>query len=197
MERDGAALVIDPGIFSEAAALDGADAVLITHEHADHLDPDKLTVACERSPQLRIYAHPSVVGQLGALGEAVEPVDVGQQFTAAGFQVKAYGGQHAEIHPDVPRIANLGYLIEGSVFHPGDSVGYVPDDATVQTLFVPINAPWLKLSESVDFVRAVAPAKAYALHDHLLSAAGAKIYGNNLAKLSGCDYQHLEPGTTI
>lgn len=195
--RDGAALVIDPGIFTEPTALDGADAVLITHEHADHLDVDKLTAAYERASRLTVYTHPSVAGQLTALGDAVVPVEAGQEFTAAGFRVRAYGGQHAVIHPDVPRIANLGFLIEESVFHPGDSVEYVPSDAEVEVLFVPLNAPWLKLSESVEFVRQVAPGRAYALHDHLLSAAGAQVYGGNLSRLGGCDYQRLEPGTTV
>jgi hypothetical protein len=67
----------------------------------------------------------------------------------------------------------------------------------VETLFLPINAPWLKLSESVEFVRAVAPRRAYALHDFLLSEAGIAVYGGNLAKLAGCDYHRLEPGTPL
>jgi hypothetical protein len=49
----------------------------------------------------------------------------------------------------------------------------------------------------VEFVRAVAPRRAYALHDHLLSAAGGKVYDTNLAKLANCDYERLAPGTTI
>jgi L-ascorbate metabolism protein UlaG (beta-lactamase superfamily) len=199
VERDDAVLVIDPGGFSEAEALDGADAVLITHEHFDHLDVDKLATARSRYPSLTIYAHPDVVGKLGALQEVAQPVNIGESFTAAGFEVRACGGQHAVIHPDIPRVANLGYLIEGSVYHPGDSVNPsdLPAGVQVETLFLPINAPWLKLSETVDFARAVAPRRAYALHDHLLSEAGAKVYGTNIGKLGGCDYARLEPGTTL
>lgn len=197
LERDGAVLVIDPGAFSEAESLDGADAVLITHEHADHFDPAKLTDALARRPDLTVYTHQAVADQLTALGGAVRTVAAGEAFTAAGFEIRAYGGQHAVIHADVPQIANLGYLIEGSVFHPGDSVHDVPDGVEVETLLVPVNAPWLKVSEAVDFARAVAPGRAYALHDHLLSAAGAQVYGGILTRLAGCDYQRLEPGTTV
>lgn len=198
VERDGAVLVIDPGSFSEARALDGADAVLITHEHPDHLDVDKIADAASRRA-LTVHTHPDVVPKLGALRELARPVTAGESFTAAGFQVRACGGRHAVIHPDIPRITNLGYLIEGTVYHPGDSVeaGDLPEDAQVETLFLPVNAPWLKLSESVDFVRAVAPRRAYALHDFLLSEAGLTVYGGNLARLAGCDYTRLDPGTTL
>ena len=37
LERDGSVLVIDPGIWSEPHALLGTHAVLVTHEHCDHL----------------------------------------------------------------------------------------------------------------------------------------------------------------
>lgn len=199
VEREGAVLVIDPGGFTEADALDGASAVLITHEHADHLDVDKLTTAASRNPSLRVYAHGDVVEKLGELQERAQPVAAGDTFTAAGFRVRACGGRHAVIHPDIPRIANLGYLVEETFYHPGDSVdpGDLPDGAAVETLFLPVNAPWLKLAESVELARAVAPGRAYALHDFLLSDAGHKVYGTNLAKLAGCDYTRLEPGSTV
>jgi hypothetical protein len=110
--------------------------------------------------------------------------------------VRAYGGWHAEIHRDLPRVANLGFLVEDSVYHPGDSFD-VPGGARVDTLFVPISAPWLKLSEAVDFVRAVAPRRAYALHDCLLSDAGFKVTDNNMAALSRCDYARLSTGEAV
>lgn len=196
VERDGAVLVIDPGSFTEPTALDGADAVLITHEHVDHLDVQKLADALARRPAVTVHTHPDVVPRLAPLDGVVQPVTAGEEFTAAGFRVRGYGGLHAQIHPDVPRVANLGFLVEDSVYHPGDSFD-VPAGAQVETLFVPISGPWLKLAESVDFIRAVAPRRAYALHDHLLSEAGGKVHDANLARLAGCDYQRLIPGTTV
>jgi L-ascorbate metabolism protein UlaG (beta-lactamase superfamily) len=189
-------LVVDPGAFSESAALDEVDAVLITHEHFDHLDVDAVTDAWTHNPSLAVFAHADVLPKLGGLGDAVTAVEPGQTFIAAGFEVRAYGGRHAVIHPDIPRVANLGFRVfDGtmSIYHPGDSFE-LPDEA-VDTLFVPIAAPWLKLSESIDFVRAVKPRRAFALHDALLTEDGATITDTHMGNLSGCDYARLAAGT--
>jgi len=196
VEDDSAVLVIDPGTLTEPAALDGVDAVLITHEHADHLDVDALADALGKRPSVTVHTHPSVVSKLDALGGVVTAVQSGDSFTAAGFAVRAYGGWHAEIHPDIPRVANLGFLVNDSVYHPGDSFD-VPAGVRVDTLFVPISGPWLKLAESVDFVRAVGPRRAYALHDGLLSAAGYAVTDANMSRLARCDYARRAPGTVI
>ena len=192
-------LVVDPGEWSERSALDGADAVLITHEHPDHLDLAALTEAVERNPGLRVYAHEQVLPKLAAFGDIATGVGPGSSFAAAGFAVRAFGGQHAVIHPDIPRIANLAYLIADdgtNVYHPGDSFT-VPEDTVVDTLFVPLNAPWMKLMESIDFVRAVKPGRAFALHDALLNPTGAKVSDGHLARLGGTSYAHVAPETTI
>jgi L-ascorbate metabolism protein UlaG (beta-lactamase superfamily) len=196
LEGDGAVLVIDPGAFSERAALDGVDAVLLTHEHVDHVDVEALTDALGKRPGVAIYTHPDVVPKLGGLTDVVTTVESGQSFTAAGFAVTAYGGWHAVIHPELPRVVNLGYLVEDSVYHPGDSFD-VPQDVQVDTLFVPVSGPWLKLAEAVDFVRAVAPRQAYAMHDVLLAQPGVMVTNANMTNLCDCEYLRLEPGTTV
>jgi L-ascorbate metabolism protein UlaG (beta-lactamase superfamily) len=198
LEGDGV-LVVDPGGFSERTALDGADAVLITHEHPDHLDPDALKVAVGRRPDLRVYAHPDVLAKVTPITDQVVAVEPGEEHTAAGFTLRAYGGMHALIHTDIPRVANLACLIDDgrqNLYHPGDSFT-VPEGVEVETLFVPLNAPWAKLAESIDFVRTVRPTRAYALHDALLTDNGAKISDGHLERLSGTKYAHLAPGTTI
>jgi glyoxylase-like metal-dependent hydrolase (beta-lactamase superfamily II) len=198
IEDDGAVLVVDPGSFSERFALTGADAVLITHEHFDHLDVEGLADTLAQRPGLRVYAHADVLPTRKAFADVVTAVEAGSEFTAAGFTVRAYGGQHAVIHPDIPRIANLGFLISDgatSVYTPGDSFT-VPDEP-VETLFVPLNAPWLKLSEAIEFVRAVKPGRAFALHDFLLTETGAQVSDGHLERLGGTRYARVAPGTTL
>ncbi|MDW3845897.1 MBL fold metallo-hydrolase [Micromonospora sp. BRA006-A] len=195
LEHDGAVLVVDPGVFSDPAALDGADAVLITHEHPDHVDVAALTRALERRP-VPVHGPASLAGVLGDAAEALVTVEPGQSLTVAGTPVRTYGGQHAVIHPDIPVIQNIGYLFADVVYHPGDAL-FVPDDVQVDTLFAPIHAPWSKFSEVVDFIRAVAPRRAYALHDGLLNDNGFGVLDRQYTAMSDTDYRRLEPGTRI
>jgi L-ascorbate metabolism protein UlaG (beta-lactamase superfamily) len=196
VESDAAVLVIDPGALTERAALDGVDAVLVTHEHFDHLDVEALADELARRPAVRVYANAAVSARLDALAGAVTTVDSGDVFEAAGFRVAAYGGRHAEIHPDLPRVPNLGFLVDDLLYHPGDSFD-VPAGVTVDTVFVPVSGPWLRLSDSVEFVRALSPRRAFALHDGLLNDAGHQVTDSNMAQLAGCDYRRLTPGEAV
>jgi L-ascorbate metabolism protein UlaG (beta-lactamase superfamily) len=200
VERDGAVLVIDPGSLTEAESVDGADAVLVTHEHFDHLDVQKLADALAKRPSVAVYTHPDVTKHLAELDGVVHEVVPGDEFIAAGFSVRTYGGLHGIIHPELPRVANVGFFVEGDggsggLYHPGDSFD-VPGDAEVETLFVPVSAPWLKVAEAVEFVRQVKPRRAFALHDGIMNDVGHQLVTGLMQRLSGCDYDRLTPGTS-
>jgi L-ascorbate metabolism protein UlaG (beta-lactamase superfamily) len=190
LESGRGVLVIDPGVFSDTAALDGADAILITHEHADHLNGGAIVAAVASRPDVRVYTHVDVAPNLAEVAGTVVSVAPGDAFEAAGFRVQAFGGVHAEIHPDVPRIANLGYLIDGLIYHPGDSL-QVPDGSTVDTLLVPVSGPWLKTAEAIDFVRAVAPRQAVAIHEGLYNDVGLGLVDGLFGRLSRTEFQRL------
>ena len=100
----------------------------------------------------------------------VTAVSEGERFDVDGFDVAVFGGLHAPIHQDIPRVANVGYLIDGDVYHPGDS--YFVPAAQVRTLLVPTSGPWTKLGEAVDFVRAISPERAVQIHEVMLSEIG-------------------------
>jgi L-ascorbate metabolism protein UlaG (beta-lactamase superfamily) len=191
-------LVIDPGAFSEVEqALDGASAVLITHEHMDHIDAERVRSALAADSRLRLFAPSSVTSGLADLGEQVVAVAPGERFEAGGFQVSAHGGQHALIHPAIPMIANLGYLVEG-VFHPGDS--FVVPAEPVTTLLLPTNAPWSKASEVIDFAISVRAPRAHQIHDSLITDVYAGIVEGQLGRIAGphgVAFKHLKPSETI
>ncbi|WP_078644852.1 MBL fold metallo-hydrolase [Streptomyces varsoviensis] len=168
LEKDGRTLVIDPGGFSEQDAAVGADAVLITHEHPDHFDEGRLRAALDANPAAEIWTLRSVAEQISAAFPGrVHTVGEGDAFTAAGFDVQVHGQMHAVIHPDIPRITNVGYLVDGSVFHPGDALTL--PGRPVDTLLVPVMAPWNKVGEIIDYVREIGPRRALDVHDALLT----------------------------
>jgi len=199
LEKDGAVLVIDPGTFSDAAAaLDGAAAVMVTHEHPDHLDADAIRAALSRDPELTLWANQSICAQFGEFGDRVRQVRHGDALEVAGFSVHVYGVDHALIHPDIPLVVNTGFLVEDELFHPGDS--YTVPEEPVNTLLLPISAPWLKAGEMIDYFRAVGPVRGYAIHDGILNEAGLGLMTMMMsvaAEPSGARVARLEPGTSL
>ncbi|MEU3294937.1 MBL fold metallo-hydrolase [Streptomyces longwoodensis] len=196
LEKDGRILVLDPGGFSEEDAAAGADAILVTHEHPDHFHEGRLRAALDADPAAEVWALRSVAEQLApAFPGRVHTVGHGDTFTAAGFDVQVHGELHAVIHPDLPRVTNVGYLVDdGLVFHPGDALT-VPGHA-VETLLVPVQAPWSKISEVIDYVREVGPRRVYDVHDALLTDLARPIYDTHLGNLGGSEHLRLAPGST-
>ncbi|MEV4516685.1 MBL fold metallo-hydrolase [Dactylosporangium sp. NPDC049525] len=183
------ALVIDPGVYSEPAALSGATAVLVTHEHADHVDVAALAAARAADPALTVYTHAALAGELGAVA-----VEVGDTFTAAGFTVRVVGGVHAEIIDGLPGCPNVGFVVEG-VYHPGDAL-FVPAEP-VDTLLVPASGPWVKLGEVIEFARRIGPARAFPIHDVNLSVHGLESFDGWLAETAGTDYARVPLGGSV
>ena len=191
-------LVIDPGVFTEPAAFEGASAVLITHEHPDHFAPDPLRAALEADPALEVWTNGSVAAQLDGPSGRVHVVGDGDAPSIAGFDVHVHGELHAEMHPEIPRVANIGFLVDGTVFHPGDALT-VPDEP-VSTLLLPLHAPWSRTADLIDYVRAVHADQAYAVHDGLLNEAGLGIVAGLLgARGPGTPtpFSRLAPGDAV
>ena len=197
LEKDGARLVIDPGVWAGPGALSGASAVLITHDHVDHLDADAVRAALTADSDLELWASSAVAAQYADFGGRVHTARHGDTFTAAGFDVHVYGTDHAMVDSAIPIVPNTGFAVDGRVFHPGDSFT-VPQDK-VATLLVPVSGPWLKFSDVADYLRAVAPERGYWIHDELLNDKGAGLL-TNLLKLVPAESgpaSYLAPGTSV
>ncbi|MEV7024784.1 MBL fold metallo-hydrolase [Kitasatospora sp. NPDC093558] len=174
LEHDGTTVVIDPGMFTDPAALAGADAVLITHEHMDHFEESRLRAALEADPALRVWTNSAVAAQLDGVAQRVNAVGEGDAFELGGLEVSVHGEWHAEIHRDIPLVQNIGFLFGGRLFHPGDALTVPPH--AVETLLLPIGAPWTKAGELVDYVREAAPRRAVPVHDAVLSPIGLAVH---------------------
>jgi len=184
LEHEGTVVVIDPGGFTDPEAVDGATAVLITHEHPDHFHPDNL--AATDAP---IHTIEAVAAKIRAdspgLAERVSVIGPGERFDV-GVPVRAVGEVHAVIHPELPRPDNSGYLLalgDTNVFHPGDALN--PPGEPVDVLLAPSSAPWLRSEMAIDFVREVGAPRNLAIHDRVYSEAGHAFLAAQMERLIG------------
>lgn len=195
IEDDAARILIDPGIYSSGfEALTGLDAVLITHQHADHVDPDRLGSLLAANPDARVYADDATASILREKGFDVAVAAEGERINV-GVDITVHGVNHAVIHPDIPIIPNVGYLVNGRFFHPGDA--FTVPDVPVDVLGLPTGAPWLKLSEAVDYLRAVAPRVAVPIHEAVLARPAMHYRMFERLALDGTSVQVVDPGTTL
>ena len=163
VETDSVRLLIDPGTFSRVEDVTDIDAVLITHQHPDHLDVGLLSTVVGTNPRARVV----VDADTATAVEGLPPHSVagaGERLSFGPTFVEVLGGVHAAVYGAVPGCTNNAYLIDdGALFHPGDSL-FVPEQ-DVDVLAVAIDGPWLKLAEAVDYVQAVGPRVAVPIHE--------------------------------
>lgn len=200
IEYDGTRLALDPGIWTQAEALDGVDAVLITHEHPDHYDPEKL-----RATDAPVFTIAAVAAQIREqapdVAERVTVVRPDESWTIGDVGVRAIGELHAVIHPELPRFHNSGYLFtlgDQTVFHPGDAL--TGPGVPVDVLLAPVSAPWMRISEGIDFARSVGAARNVAIHDRVYSEAGLGVADAQFGRFlgaQGLDYVRLPDGADL
>jgi L-ascorbate metabolism protein UlaG (beta-lactamase superfamily) len=198
LQKDDRTLVIDPGALTPEDAFAGAEAVLITHEHFDHFEAERLRQAMAADPRLEVWTCRPVAVGLSDLGARVHVTGHGDAVTVAGFELHVHGYKHEIVHPDVPPVDNIGFLVDGEVFHPGDA--FTIPEAEVPTLCLPTNAPWMKAPEMFAYVREIRPRRAYSVHDGLLNEFGLGLIDAMLsgeAKRTDADIRRLRGGESV
>lgn len=203
VETDGARILIDPGNLAPAwHDLTDLSAVLVTHQHPDHLDPAAVPALLAANPGAQVLVEPSIAelsanGTLPPLGE-VTAFAATDTATIGDVTITGVGGQHAVIHADLPQIGNVGYVLQAdgqpTFFHPGDSLTATP--VSVDIVAVPAYGPWAAMKETIDFVRTLGALEGFAIHDELLSDAGRTLISGRLDAMTSTRMVNLRGGTT-
>ena len=197
-EFDDTSLLFDPGTFAHGfEGITGLSAILITHQHPDHVDAARLPALIEANPDAALYTDSQTAAQLDAPFVAVH---VGDELTVGDLIIRAVGGKHAVIHPDIPVIENISYLVDDGehrarFMHPGDAL-FVPDEP-VGVLAAPAAAPWMRISEAIDYLRAVAPERAVPIHQGMITPDGRGIYYSRFTEMTSTDFQVLPEESAV
>lgn len=192
VETGGKRILIDPGMYSRGQNfVKGVSAVLITHEHLDHLHLESLRVVIENNPGVRVLTTAGAGQLLAAEGVAHEVLAHCLSTKIGCVDIKGFGKKHAEIYRTVPPVDNTGFLIGGKFFYPGDA--FTDPGVPVEILALPFSAPWLKISEAIDYAKQLKPKACFPVHDGLLKSLGpVRVLTEKILKEAGIKFQVIE-----
>lgn len=196
VETDRARVLLDPGTLSEGHTdLTDLDAVLITHKHFDHFDTAAVEALLKASPRATLVVEATTAADVPeSLRERTQVVRPGDRFAIAGDEIDVVGGTHAQIHPDIDQIPNVGfYFTDIGLLHPGDE--FTPPAVDVEVLALPVSGPWQGLRDTVDYLRSVRPTRAFPMHEAVLSRPSLYYTYLESLKPTETEFRVLEPGT--
>ncbi len=198
VEQDGQKLIIDPGVFSTSCKdFSNVSAVVVTHIHPDHFDPDTVAAIAGQNADVMIFTVDDVAKELNPTIPHT-CVTAGQHIDKGPFKLDFYGGEHAVIHATYPTAQNKGVMVNDKLYYSGDS--FAVPSKPVEVLAVPSAGPWMKVGEAIDFIAALKPKKAFPTHNAILSEIGATIHNRILesgSKSVGAEYIVLQPGQSL
>jgi len=197
IELERKSVLIDPGSYSPTLPeISNVVAICLTHVHDDHSYIEHIQKLLRKNPEALVFGPPDVAEKLANI--PVQRVYHGDHYEVQGFELDFYGYLHQEIHSSIPVIENVGVMVNQTLFYPGDS--YTIPDSNVAVLACPASAPWLKISDVMDFLSAVGASKVFPTHNALLSEQGHGLYNARIKEVTekaGGDFHYLEVGQSL
>ena len=165
IEIDGAKILTDLGSWNpEIPDVSDLNAILITHEHADHFDIEKLKMLLSKNLQAKVITHAAVGSKLQEVGIEYMPIESGERIEVGGVSIESCGTDHAIIYGSSSPCRNTGYFIADTFYIPGDALHDTPS-RRVEILALPTGGPWMKVSEAIDYAKSLKPKVVIPIHD--------------------------------
>ncbi|MDR3689464.1 MAG: MBL fold metallo-hydrolase [Fimbriimonas sp.] len=194
IQERGVKLLTDPGAFSTGQnEVTGIDAVLVTHEHFDHIHIDSVKAIVDKNPEVRIITNTAVAKLLEDAGLPYELLADGAATHVGEVSITSVEGPHALIHRSVPRVLNTGFVIGERLFYPGDA--FLNPFWPVEILALPVAGPWMKISEAIEYAVKLKAQVCFPVHDAVM-ATPSMFHGmvKRLLEVEGIDFVPLDAG---
>ena len=202
----GGSLLFDPGKFSfvegrvRPEQFTGLTAIVLTHNHPDHLALDALATIVAANPHAEILGNAESVATLAAQNIAATVLEDGSR-TVGPFFLEAMPASHALILGSDPP-SNTAFRVNRTLLNPGDSFSPVLDRfAGTPALMLPVMAPWMRELEAADFGLRMRPAHILPVHDGQSRDFFLKLryatFGEHFAQHNIQFAQLIDPGASV
>ena len=207
LENNGSQIVIDPSAMfafdDQFATPENVAAVVYTHNHFDHYDPKNLAKLLTKNPDMEIIASADTAASIAKDLPEVKNVTTAKpndKISIANFDLEFFGGRHAHIVPGDDKGDNVGVVVNQQLVYPGDSFDMPPAKSLAEdfALALPTSGPWLKIGESMMYLRDFKPSPkiVFATHD-AMNSGSVEHYLTPICEEIGAKFVDLQPGQSL
>lgn len=163
IEANGKRIYLDPYSLGDFTGLPPADLILITHTHADHMDPG--AIALVSKPGTEIWA-PAVVAQTVTTAKIISN---GETKTWNGWSIEAMPAYNIKNGNRHQKGSDNGYILTygGKRFYFSADTEGIPEMRALKNIdvaFICMNGPTMKPEEAADAVKEFHPKIAIPYH---------------------------------